>query len=175
MNNFRRIEVKGYTKEEALAKVPFQVIKDATQAWKNAGKPMTGDQLKEFMATYLEKNTKFANGIGCIITVESGIADTRERPYTVTAIKNEQGKRNYKTAIQGIDTETGKIMFTSFGTKDEAEKLAKELYTEKDYRGNLHAVYTKQVVEGEPGAFDVEYTPSKNAKQGTWLAFGVEA
>lgn len=175
MNNFKFEEIKAYTKNEATEKAPFQIIKDATQAWKNANKPLTGSALKEFMAEYLEKNTKFAAGIGCMITVDAGQADTRERPYTVTAIKNEQGKRGYKTAIQGLDKETGNILFTCFGTKDDAEKMAKALYTDKDFKGNIHAVYTKQVVEGEPGAFDVEYTPSKNAKIGSYLAFGVEA
>lgn len=174
MNNFKTIEVKAYTKQEAIEKAPFQILKDATQAWKNAGKPMTGTNLKEFMAEYLEKNTKFTIGNGCMITVEPGSADTRERPYTVNPIKNEQGKRNYKTAIQGVDVETGKVMFTCFGTKDDAEKLAKKLYKD-GYRGNIHAIYTKQVTEGEAGAFDVEYTPSKNAKEGTYLFFGVEA
>ena len=39
--NFKKVEVKGYTKQEAVAQAPFQVIRDATQAWKAAGKPIT--------------------------------------------------------------------------------------------------------------------------------------
>lgn len=35
--NFKNVEVKGYTKQEAIAQAPFQVIRDATQAWKTAG------------------------------------------------------------------------------------------------------------------------------------------
>lgn len=175
MSNFKQVEVKGYTKNEALKEVPFQVIKDATQAWKNAGKPLTGNALKEFMSEYLRVNTKFAAGIGCSITVEAGTADTRERPYTIYDIKNESGKRKYKTGIQGVNPETGEILFVNFENKAAAKEAAKALYTEGGYRGNVHATYVKEVVEGETGAFDVEYTPSKSAKIGTYLAFGVEA
>ena len=35
--NFKKVEVKGFTKQEAIAEAPFQVIRDATQAWKTAG------------------------------------------------------------------------------------------------------------------------------------------
>ena len=36
-----KVEVKAFTKEEAKnsSEVPFQVLKDATAAWKNAGCP----------------------------------------------------------------------------------------------------------------------------------------
>ena len=32
--NFKRMEVNGATKEEALAKAPFDIMGDATQAYK---------------------------------------------------------------------------------------------------------------------------------------------
>ena len=48
--NFKNVEVKGYTKQEAIAQAPFQVIRDATQAWKTAGKPISEKALKEFEA-----------------------------------------------------------------------------------------------------------------------------
>lgn len=178
MNNFKIVETKAFTKAEALNQVVenngIQVIKDATQAWKNAGKPVTDKELRKFCAEYLQKETKFAAGIGCAITVESGVADSRERPYTVTDIKNEQGKRKYKTAIQGIDCATGEILFTCFGTKTEAKEMAKDLYKKNDFKGDILANYVKVVEFGETGAFEVTYTPSKSAKQGTYLVFGVE-
>lgn len=174
MTNFKTIETKGYTKQEALVNAPFQVIRDATQAWKAAGKPMRGNALKEFCADYLQKHTKFAEGIGCSITVEAGKADTRERPYTVTDVRNEKGKRKYKTGYRGVDPETGKILFTNFESKAAAKQVAKELYTKHGYRGKVHVSYVKEVVEGEAGAFDVVYTPSQSAVVGTYLCFGVE-
>ena len=174
MSNFRTIETKGYTKQEALSQAPFQVIRDATQAWKAAGKPISDKALKEFCAEYLQKHTKYAAGIGCSITIEAGKADTRERPYTVTDIKNEKGKRKYKTGYRGVDPETGKILFTNFENKAAAKQVAKELYTKHGYRGNIHVSLVKEVVEGEAGAFDVAYTPSTNAVVGTYMCFGVE-
>ncbi len=173
--NFKKVEVKGFTKQEAIAEAPFQVIRDATQAWKSAGKPITEKALKEFCADYLAKHTKYAAGIGCSITFEAGSADTRERPYTVKDIKNEKGKRKYKTGYQGINPETGEILFTNFDTKNKAIEMAKELYTKANYKGNISCDYIKGVSEGESKAFEVIYTPSKSAKQGTYICFGVEA
>ena len=106
MSNFKQVEAKGYTKNEALKNVPFQVIKDATQAWKNAGKPMTGSALKEFMSEYLRANTKFAAGIaawnsgnirGCYVDVsvkgpgsgrEAAIRALQANGLEVTSIKD---------------------------------------------------------------------------------------
>lgn len=173
--NFKRVEVKGFTKQEAIAQAPFQVIRDATQAWKTAGSPVMEKNLKEFCADYLSKHTKYATGIGCSITFEAGSADTRERPYTVKDIKNEQGKRKYKTGYQGIDPSTGKVLFTNFETKTKAKEEAKSLYVKKGYKGDIFCKYIKDVVEGEIGAFEVKYTPSKSAKQGTYICFGIEA
>lgn len=175
--NFKKVETKGFTKQDAIAQAPYQVIRDATQAWKTAGKPMTDKDLKVFCAEYLAKHTKYAAGIGCSITFEAGSADTRERPYTVIDIKNEKGKRKYKTGYQGINPATGEILFTNFETKTKAKEVAKGLYTnEKNpYKGNIFCKYIKDVVEGEVGAFEVKYTPSKSAKMGTYICFGVEA
>ncbi len=174
MNNFKTVEVKAYTKQEAIEQAPFQILKDATQAWKNANKPMTGSALKEFMAEYLEKVTKFTTGNGCIITVDAGQADTRERPWTYNNVKTE-GKRKFNTVIELVNPETNEILGKSYGTKDDAAKLAKSLYADKDYKGDINACIKKDVVEGEPLAFTMTYTPSKNAKLGTYLVFGVEA
>lgn len=174
MNNFKFEEIKAYTKAEAIENATFQILKDATQAWKNAGKPLTGNSLKEFMAEYLEKNTKFTNGNGCMITIEAGQADTRERPYTIENVKGE-GKRKPTKAFQIVDNDTKVILATVFGTKDDADKAIKTLYTEKDYKGNCTCEIIYKITEGEPIASKGFYTPSKNAKLGTYIAFGVEA
>ena len=39
--NFKKLEVVGATKEEALAKAPFHIMKDATQKFKNWKKAQT--------------------------------------------------------------------------------------------------------------------------------------
>ena len=89
-------------------------------------------------------------------------------------IKNEKGKRKYKTGYQGINPATGEVLFINFETKTKAKEVAKELYTKKDYTGDVYCKYIKAVVEGEDGAFEVKYTPSKSAKMGTYICFGVE-
>ena len=172
--NFKKVEVKGYTKEEALSQAPFQIMRDATQAWKQAGKPITEKELNAFCADYLAKHTKFIANAGCAITFEAASADTRERPYTIVDIKNEKGKRAYKTGIQAIDKATGEVKFTNFEGKVKAKEQAKELY-KKGFKGDLICRYVKEVVEGETGAFEVKYTPSKSAKIGKYICFGVEA
>jgi hypothetical protein len=177
--NFKRVEVTGATKEEALEKAPFQVIGDATQAYKNWKKKqvtgVTDAMVKEFMLEYIQKKSKSASGIGYSITIEAAVPDTRTRPYTITDVKNEQGKRKYKTTYQLIDKATGEIIASTQETKAKAKEIAKNLYKEKGYKGNLICTYTKQVTEGEPVAFEVAYTPSKSSNVGTYLVFGIEA
>lgn len=171
--NFKTIQVSGNTKEEALAKAPFKIQFDATVAWKLAGKPVMGQALTDFCEEFLKKKTKFIPNVGASITLIPAVKDTREYPYTVIDIKNEKGKRTFKKAFQGVNAETGEILFTSFGTKSEAKEVAKALYND-GYKGDIKVDVVHRVVEGESGAFIVKYTPSKNATQGSYIVFGVE-
>ena len=177
--NFKKVEVTGATKEEALEKAPFQVIGDATQSFKNWKKKQTTGvteaMTKEFMLEYLQKHSKSAAGIGYAITIEAAVPNTRMRPYTFTDVKNEQGKRKYKTTYQLVDKASGEIIASTQETKAKAKEIAKDLYKKKGYKGNIICTYTKQVAEGEPVAFEVAYTPSKSSKVGTYLTFGIEA
>lgn len=179
MANFKIVEVKAYKKAEAVEQVMesngIQVIRDATAAWKKAGCPVGSKALNEFCSEYLKSVTKFAAGIGCSITIEAGVSDTRERPYTVKDVKNEKGKRKFKKAFQLIDKETGEILGVSFGTKKAAETMAKDLYIKNGYKGNIVCKIVHEVVEGEVIAFEVAYTPSKSTQLGSYLVFGVEA
>ena len=178
MMNFKRMEVTGATKAEALEKAPFFVQGDATQAYRNWKKTMTNgitdSDKKQFMLDYLAKKSKNAPGVGFAITVEAAVADTRERPYKVEDVKNEKGARRYKTIYQIRDAATGAILAETDETKAKAKEIAKALYTEKNFTGNLVCTYTKQVVEGEPTAFTVAYAPSKSSRIGTYLVFGIE-
>ena len=106
--------------------------------------------------------------------MESAIADSRERPYGIHDKKNESGARKYKTTYQLIDKTTGVVVAETSETKAKAKEIAKDLYVNKGFKGNLVCTYTKQVVNGEPIAFEVEYTPSKSARVGSYLVFGVE-
>jgi len=176
--NFKKLEVTGATKEEALSQAPFEIMGDATQAYKLWKKKqttgITESDKKQFMLDYLNKKSKNVPGIGFSITIESAVADTRERPYSIQDVKNEKGSRKYKTTYILTDEETGAELAHTDETKAKAKALARELYTDGDYRGNIVCTYTKQVVEGEPVAFTVTYTPSKSAKSGTYVVFGIE-
>ena len=177
--NFKKLEVCGATKQEALDKAPFKVLYDATQAYrhwreKQQNSVITENSLREFMQEYLQKKTKNAPGVGCAITVESAVADTRERPYKITDVKNEKGKRKYATVYTITDMETHEVVAKCDETKAKAKDILKELY-KNGYKGNVVCTYAKEVTEGEPVAFYGKYTPSKSTKQGVYIVFGIEA
>jgi len=175
--NFKRMEVNGATKEEALAKAPFDIMGDATQAYKIWRKKqvngVTDSDKKQFMLDYLAKKSKNCTGVGFSITLESAVPDTRERPYRINDVKNEKGTRKYKTVYQIIDSATGSVLAETDETKAKAKEIAKALYTDHGFKGNLICNYTKQVLDGEPTAFTVTYTPSTSSRVGSYLVFGI--
>ena len=177
MANFKRVEVKAYTKAEAVDQVKdvFFVQRDATQAWKKAGEPSPLDkEFKVFCANYLEKHTKNAPGTACMITYRAGAADTRERPYKMNDVVNEKGQRKYVTTYLLKDKSTGEELAKTTENKKKAQELAKKLYIDGGFRGSIICTYTKEVAEGEPVAFTVDYAPSKSSKEGHYIFFGVE-
>ena len=177
MANFKRVEVKAYTKAEAIDQVKdvFFVQRDAIQAWRKAGEPSPLDkEFKVFCANYLEKHTKNAPGTACMITYRAGAADTRERPYKMNDVVNEKGKRKYVTTYLLKDKSTGEELAKTTENKKKAQELAKKLYIDGGFRGSIICTYTKEVAEGEPVAFTVDYAPSKSSKEGHYIFFGVE-
>lgn len=179
MISFKRLEVTGVTKEEALANAPFGIQGDATQAYRNARKAHTGAwtdaDMKKFMLDYLSKKSKNLPGVGFSITIESAVADTRERPYAIEDIKNEQGSRKYKTVYRWMDDTTGKLVVEVDTTKADAKNAIKREYTENGYKGNATLVMDKKCVEGQAVVAKVRYTPSKSSRVGTYLVFGIES
>lgn len=177
--SFKKVEIVGASKEEAInnANLGFSIAGDATQAYKNWMKAQSGavteKDVKQFMIDYLQKKVKCATGVGYIITIESAIADTRERPWTITDVKNEQGKRKFKKVYRLIDDATGEVLGTNDETKAAAKQLAKDIIAD-GFHGKMTCYIGKDVKEGEPIAFKAEYTPSKAAKSGRWMVFGNE-
>lgn len=178
--SFKKCEIVGINKETAVneANLGFSIVGDATQAYKNWVKvhsgALTDKDVKQFMVDYLQKKVKCASGVGYIITIESAVADTREYPWTITDVKNEQGKRKFKKVYRLVDDETGEILGTNNETKAAAKNLAKEIIAD-GFHGKMTCYISKDVAEGEPVAFKAEYTPSKASKPGRWLVFGNEA
>lgn len=179
MLSFKKLEVTGSTKTEALEKAPFGIQYDATQAYKTwkakQTDAITDKDVKQFCVDYLAKKTKNMAGVGCSITIEAAIADTRERPYKIVDVKNEKGKRKYVTTYELKDKKTGAVLAETDETKAAAKNLGKTLYTENDFKGDIICTYCKQVKEGEPIAFEMYYTPSKQSRVGTYIVFGIEA
>lgn len=176
--NFKKLEVIGATKEEALSKAPFNIMGDATQGYKLWKKAQTNGiteaSIKQFMLDYLAKKSKNVAGIGFSITIDPAVVDTRMNPYSIKDVKNEDGARKYKTTYQLINKATNEILAEVDETKAKAKEVAKKLII-NGFKGKLKCKYTKQVIEGEPIAFEAEYTPSTGSHPGTYLVFGIEA
>ena len=167
--NFKRVEVVAESKKAAIDKSNkelFHVQGDATQAYKiwlsKQVNGVTDRDKKAFMLDYLANKGKNCPGAGYIICVEPAIADTRERPYKINNVKNEDGKRKSKKA-------------RVYGTKTDAAKALKTLYKKGEYKGNATCEIHYDIVEGNPVVMTSKYTPSKNTKNGTWIAFGLES
>ena len=177
--NFKRQEVVAESKAAAMEQVEnslFHIIGDATQAFKNWKAKQTGGitdrNVKEFMLDYLAKKSKNCPNAGYIITVEPSVADTRERPWKIEDIKNEQGKRKYKKTYQLIDDETGVVLGEVQTNKSDAKNLAKDVI-KNGFKGKGTCRLAHKVVEGQEKVFTFQYEPSKNTKNGTWLVFGI--
>lgn len=179
--NFKKVEIVAESKEAAIEQMEntlFHYSGDATQAYKNwkakQTKGITDRDTKEFMLDYLAKKSKNCPGSGYLITVEPAVADTRERPYKIEDVKGE-GKRKFKLFYKWIDNETGTVVCQVDTNKADAKNALKELYKSGKYKGNAKLVKTKDVIEGQAVVATAQYTPSKNTKNGTWIAFGIES
>lgn len=179
--NFKKVEVVAESKEAAKAQIEenfFHVNGDATQAFKNWKMNQTGGvterAIKEFMLDYLNKKGKNCPGAGYMITVDPAIGDTRERPYRIEHVSNE-GKRKWKTTYVAVDVETGITIGKWDTNKADALNAIKEMYKSGEFKGNFELLKVKEVIEGQPVVAKGFYTPSKNTKNGTWIAFGIEA
>jgi hypothetical protein len=177
--NFKKVEIVAESKEAAIAQVEenlFHINGDATQAYKNwkskQSNGVTERGVKEFMLDYLEKKGKSCPGAGYLITVESSVADTRERPYRIENVKGE-GKRKYKTTYVAMN-DNGTVDGKWDTNKADALNAIKEMYKNDDFKGCGNLVMTKEVVEGQAVVARYEYAPSKNTKNGTWICFGIE-
>lgn len=188
-------ECSGYTKEEAFAGLRFDpnspLIKgaNATQAWNLAGRPTVGTvKFKRFVVEQLGYKTKFEPGYGIHIVIDSSNEDKRKRPYTVINNKTV-GTREWKFKyqiredaiicenIEGEDYSDVSItvadrgmVVTECDSKAEALEIAKQLTTKthKDY-----SIVAIKVPDKSPISAFVLYTPSKNAKIGTFIACGI--
>ena len=175
----KTVNVKAYSVNDVKKVVPFSLSANGancTIAWKKAGSPIAGDELKAFLLEQLKKKTKNVPGLGCYIVLDAAVSDSRENPYKILNIPTTQ-KRKMKKIYELVNVETEQVLGTA-DSKEDAITLAKTLVTSMKETlgvGVKHECRIKKVVtEGEATAFTFEYTPSQNAKQGTFLCFGIE-
>ena len=205
--NFKATTVSAATLDEAKDKIAeeyFVVIKNATQALKNAKAKHIGawterDE-KAWMLDYCQAQNRSCPGTGFYIVLESAVPDKRKRPYEIISIKNEQGARKTGKVYQLIDDDTKQVLAQADAEEvpqvdKEGNKIldkdgnvrmkvssetitkAKELgrkLYENGYKGNLTGIVTKQVIAGQQEVFKMRYTPSAKTKAGRYLIFGVE-
>lgn len=170
----KRFEINAYSLDEAkaiAAEMGLTVVRNVTMSWKNAGAPVTDKSFREFAVDSLTKNhLANAEGVGLIVVVSGGSADTRERPYKYTNNVVE-GKKNIERVYEIRRKDTGAVLATAT-KKADAEKAAKKLMS--DVKTDLECVIVYHVTEGKDLAFTLEYTPSTNTKQGSYIVFGNE-
>lgn len=190
-------ECQGYTKDEAFASLKFNpnspLIKgaNATQAWNLAGRPMVGTtKFKQFVVEQLADKTKFASGYGIHIVMDSNVEDKRKRPYSV--INNKTiGTREWKFKYQiredlinfdviesegyedvSITVAERGMVVEECDSKAEALEIAKRLTTQNHKNYSIVAI---KVPDKSPISAFVLYTPSKNARVGTFIACGINS
>lgn len=165
-------ELSAYSKDEAISKAPFEIVQEVTQAWKKANAPMSGNELREFVAEKLKITTNFESGKGILITIEPGIPNTRKAPYSWAVVPRDDSNTKYESAFELVDDDGNVVAFSNSNLQSEAVKLARSLYIDKGYTGNLTARRIK-VATTNPNAFEFKYVPSKDVKVGRYLAFGI--
>lgn len=173
---------------------------NATQAWHKAGKPNVNTQeFKRFITQQLEDKTKNEPGFGIHIVLEAPIKDIRRRPYTV--INNKVvGTRDWKFVYQiredvldvnwlaepeynedgdlvpGTEeqmeisvVEPGLVVEVCESKAEAFEKMKKLITTTH----KCYSILPVKVPNIAPIAAFGIYTPSSGAKEGTFIACGI--
>lgn len=168
----KKIEIVAHSLNEAkekAAEMGITVVKDVTKSWKSANSPTNDSDFKVFAVDSMEKNNLAkATGVGCIVTITPGTKDTKKRPY-VFVNNVVDGTRNLQRVIEIRLKETDELVGEA-SKKDDAARLAKELM--KKYHQDMIATIVYRVTEGKDVAFELNYSPSIDTKEGKYIVFG---
>lgn len=172
---------------------------NATQAWKKAGSPIPGTvDFTRFVTQQLNEKTKNEPGFGIHIVLDPPLKDIRVRPYTIinnkatstrkwkfmywiredvlsfntieTPSYDDYGEEIGKQAIEDISVAQPGPIVEMCSSKAEALDRVKELTTATHKSYSLLAVKVPDVA---PISAYCVYTPSSNAKEGTFIACGI--
>ena len=167
---FKKFEVIGVTKDEAMSNSGLNLRVDATQSYKKWAKEnaVTEDNQKEWMKDYLKKKKFTMPNDGAYIVLQSAVADTRERPYKVDKVKYEartHSPEKFYVIRDAANNEVGREK-----TSKAAEQAAKEWVIENHVGVNL--VIETRLKEKNSLYATVDYVPSKGTVPCKMIAFG---
>lgn len=171
---FKKFEVIGNTKDAAKEEAKeLTLMVDATQAYNKWAKDnVTNEEnVKEWMKNYLKTKRYDKPGLGAFIVTQTGVLDTRERPYKVEKPKYEvrtHSPEKFYVLRDAVGTELGREK-----TSKAAEQAAKELVT--DLKETININYEWVAKEKNALYATVKYTPSKGAKPYKLMVFGYVA
>ncbi len=168
---FRKLEVVGTTKDEAIENAPFKLRVNATQAyekWRKSAKDVSDAAVSEWMKEYLKTKKFNTAGDGAYIVIQSPVGDTRKRPYQVEKIKHD-AKTHTPQLMYVVRDAAGQVIATEKKSVD-ALNAAKEFTT--DMREDAYVKREGVIKEGNDLYAIVHYTPSKGTQNAILLCFG---
>ena len=171
---FKKFELIGTTKDEAKAQTTMNLMVDATGKYNKWAKKNSTDEasVKEWMKNYLHEKKYDKPGLGAYIVIQTGLRDTRERPYQFEKIKYEARTHSFQKMYVIRDRETNEEM-ASVKTSKEAEAVVKELIIANH---KSYDIYVEAKVKEKNSLYAKgNYTPSKGAQPYKLLAFGYES
>lgn len=167
---FKKFEVIGVTKDAAIKESGLNLRVDATQAYNKWAKEHTTneDDVKEWMKDYLKKKKFTMPNDGAYIVLQSGVSDSRDRPYKVVKPKYDARTHNperFYIIRDAANNEVGREK-----TSKAAEQTAKEFVT--DYKESV-SINIEWVAKEKNSLYaEVNYTPSKGTQPWKILVFG---
>lgn len=168
-----KYEINAYSLDEAkqkAAEMGLTIVKNVTPSWKNSNCPKFGtNDFKVFIADILDKKRLTnSTGVGVIVAVENGSADTRQRPWTLNN-NIKEGSRATKRHFE-VRTKDGNLV-GNYDKKGDAIRAAKAAMV--NLKQDMYCDIVYRVIDPEMAiAFTLDYTPSVNAKMGTYVVFG---
>lgn len=164
----KKFEINAYGYEEAKQKaldLGITIVRNVTQSFKKE-KPIDFDAFAQTMLT--KNHLDNASGVGCIVVLESGSADTRERPYEY--VNNHVEGKLAKKRVFEVRTVKEDVLLGEAVTKLDAIKIAKTAM--KDVKQDLYCRQIYKIVGSKGLAFNLNYVPSCNTKEGRYIVFG---
>ena len=162
----KKFEIAAYSyyeaKEKALS-MGIDVAHNVTVSYKNDN-PSDFDSWANDML--VKNRLADSAGVGLMVVLDAGSADTRQRPYEF--VNNVvEGQLSKKRVFQ-IKTKSGKIVAEA-NTKVDAVRVAKSMM--KTVREDMVCEQVYKVLEPKNVAFTLNYVPSVGTKLGKYVVF----